>query len=142
MVPALFSTLHILALVLGLPAVWFRGRALRRADIAAVLQADTVWGIAAVLWLVTGLVRVFYTEKGAVWYSHQPLFWLKMGVFGAVWLLELWPMITFIGWRVKQAKKEAIDTRQMPRLARVNDLEVGLTVLLPFVASMMARAVF
>ena len=142
MMSALFSTLHILALVLGLPSIWFRGRALRRADVPAVLQADGVWGVAAILWLLTGLTRVFYTEKGSAWYAHQPLFWLKMGLFGAVWLLELWPMITFIRWRVKLSKKEELDLAKLPILARVNDLEVALTIALPFVASMMARAVF
>lgn len=142
MVPALFSTLHILALVVGLPSIWFRGRALRRGDVPAILQADAGWGVAAVLWMVTGLTRVFYTEKGAAWYNQQPLFWLKMGLFGLVWLLELWPMITFILWRIKRAKKEELDMSKLPMLARINDLEVALTLTLPFVASMMARAVF
>ena len=61
MIAALVSALHLLALALGLPSVYFRGRALRgRLDadgFKRLFIADSVWGIAAALWLVTGLLR-------------------------------------------------------------------------------------
>ena len=59
----LVAWLHLLALPIGLGAVWARSRALRvvrsSADLPRVFSADSVWGIAAALWLVTGLMRVF-----------------------------------------------------------------------------------
>ena len=62
--PALTAVLAItLALGLGLPAIFLRGRALRgpldAAGLTRVLRADSVWGIAAALWLVTGVLRAF-----------------------------------------------------------------------------------
>ncbi len=63
MIAALVSALHVLALALGLPSVYFRGRALRgRLDADGLRQlflADNIWGLAAALWLVTGLLRAF-----------------------------------------------------------------------------------
>jgi putative membrane protein len=63
MISAVLSSLHVLALAIGLPAVFLRGRALKGpldADgVRRLLAADNVWGVAAVLWIVTGLLRAF-----------------------------------------------------------------------------------
>ena len=63
MASAIVSALHLFALALGLPSVFLRGRALKRPldrdGFARLFAADSVWGIAAVLWLVTGLLRAF-----------------------------------------------------------------------------------
>ena len=57
----LLAALHLLALGIGLGAVWVRGNALRGQPDKPALQqaflADTFWGIAAALWIVTGLLR-------------------------------------------------------------------------------------
>jgi putative membrane protein len=104
MIAALISSLHLLALAIGLPAVFLRGRALKGpldADgLRRLLAADNVWGIAAVLWIATGLLRAFGgLEKGTEFYLRSPLFWTKMALFGIVFLLEIRPMVTFIRWR-------------------------------------------
>src|SRR5213595_584919 len=80
----LLAAVHLLALGVGLGAVWARGRALQAPlDVPAlrrVFSAATWWGIAAVLWIGTGLVRAFGGyEKGAFYYLHNHLFWAKMG---------------------------------------------------------------
>ena len=61
---AVLSALHVLALGLGLPGVFLRGRGLRAmrtepGAVSGVLVADGVWGLAALLWLATGLLRAF-----------------------------------------------------------------------------------
>ena len=73
MVSAIVSALHLLALGIGLPAVYLRGRALKgRLDadgFRRLFGADTLWGIAALLWLATGLLRAFGgLEKGTAFY--------------------------------------------------------------------------
>ncbi len=137
---ALFAAAHYLALGVGFAGVWIRGRGLRAGDVGTILHGDTLWGVAAVLWLASGLSRAFGgLEKGTDWYLAQPLFWAKMGVFGLVWLLELWPMVTFVRWRIRRARGEAIDTSPLPLLARVNAVEIALTALLPLLAVGMAR---
>src|SRR6266702_2047790 len=77
MASAIVSALHVLALALGLPAVYLRGRALKgRLDREAMRKrfaADTVWGIAAALWVVTGVLRAFAgLEKGSQFYLARP----------------------------------------------------------------------
>src|SRR5437867_13440949 len=84
----LLAAVHLLALGVGLGAVWARGRALQAPlDVPAlqrVFYADTWWGIAALLWVGTGLVRVFGGyEKGAFCYLHNHLFWAKLGLVAA-----------------------------------------------------------
>ncbi|HKD19710.1 MAG TPA: DUF2214 family protein [Thermoanaerobaculia bacterium] len=146
---ATFSALHVLALGLGLGAVFARGlrlRDLRRApEDAGVLKrlfkADNLWGIAALLWIATGVVRAFgRLEKQPDFYLRNGFFWVKMGLFALVFVLETRPMATFIRWRVARArgKKPDIGLNLRPLIA-LNDAEVALVVLIPFVAALMAR---
>jgi uncharacterized membrane protein len=57
------AAIHLLGLGLGLGAIWSRSRPLKdRSDprnIQRALFADTLWGIAALLWISTGLARAF-----------------------------------------------------------------------------------
>ena len=146
MVAAVVSSLHLLALAIGLPAVFLRGRALKgRLDadgLRRLLAADNAWGVAAVLWIVTGLLRAFGgLEKGTDFYLRSPLFWTKMALFLLVLLLEIRPMITFIRWRIRLGRGLPVDTSVAPRLYTLNHIELALVVVMVFVASLMARGV-
>ena len=144
MIAAVVSALHVLALAVGLPSVYFRGRALRgRLDADGLRQlfaADNLWGLAAGLWLVTGLLRAFGgLEKGTAFYLASTLFWTKMGLFALILALEIWPMTTFIRWRVQRGRGQAPDTSSAGALGIVNHIEMSLVVVIVFVASFMAR---
>ena len=146
MIAALVSSLHLLALAIGLPAVFLRGRALRGSldagGVRRVLAADNVWGIAAVLWIVTGLFRAFGgLEKGSEFYLRSPLFWTKMALFGIVFLLEIRPMVTFIRWRRALGRGLTVDTSGARTLYTLNHVELAIVVLMVVVASLMARGV-
>ncbi len=146
MISAVVSSLHLLALAIGLAAVFLRGRALKgRLDadgLRRLLAADNVWGVAAVLWLVTGLLRAFGgLEKGTEFYLRSPLFWTKMALFLLIILLELRPMVTFIRWRIRLGRGEEVDTSVAPRLYTLNHVQMALVVVMVFVAGMMARGV-
>jgi putative membrane protein len=145
-ISAVVSSLHVLALAIGLPAVFLRGRALRgRLDgegVRRVLAADNVWGIAAGLWIVTGLLRAFGgLEKGTDFYLRSPLFWVKMALFVLILLLEVRPMVTLIRWRIRLGRGEPVDTGPAPGLYTLNHVELALVVVMVFVASLMARGV-
>ena len=146
MVSAVVSSLHLLALAIGLPAVFLRGRALkgpRDADgLRRLLAADNLWGIAAVLWIATGLLRAFGgLEKGTEFYVRSPLFWTKMGVLAVVLLLEIRPMVTFIRWRIRLGRGESVDTTTARALYTLNHIQLALVVVMMFLASLMARGV-
>ena len=146
MVAAVVSSLHLLALAIGLPAVFLRGRALKGqldADgLRRLLAADNAWGVAAVLWIVTGLLRAFGgLEKGTDFYLRSPLFWTKMALFLLILLLEVRPMVTFIRWRIQLGRGLPVDTSVARRLYTLNHIELALVVVMVFVAGMMARGV-
>ena len=146
MVAAIVSALHVLALAIGLPSVYLRGRALKgpldAAGLKRLFTADGVWGIAALVWIATGLLRVFGgLEKGTQFYLTSPLFWVKMTLFVLILLLEIWPMVTFIRWRMAVGRGVQPDTARARELYLVNHIEMVLVVLMVFVASFMARGI-
>jgi putative membrane protein len=141
---AILASLHYLALAIGLPAVFLRGRALAGSldddGLRRLFAADTTWGVAAILWLATGLLRVFAgLEKGSAYYLSNHTFYAKMALFGLVLILEIWPMLTFIRWRRARSKGMPVDTAHRRMLAGINATEVAIVVLIVFVASAMAR---
>jgi putative membrane protein len=143
---AVFSSLHLLALAIGLPSVFLRGRALHgpldNAGYGRLFTADLWWGIAAGLWILSGLTRAFGgLEKGSAFYLSSPLFWLKMGLLVVILVLEVWPMLTFIRWRRIRARGQSPNTSRVTALYTVNQVQVALVVVMVFVASAMARGI-
>jgi putative membrane protein len=140
----LAASFHLLALGIGLGAVWARGRALRSSLDAGTLRqvffADSLWGLAFVLWLSTGLWRLLAgLDKGTGYYLQNHVFLTKMALLALILLLEIRPIITLIRWRKTVARGEAPDTRAAPLLARISSVQAGLIVLMVFAAAAMAR---
>ncbi len=142
----LIATLHLLTLPLGLGAVWARSRALRRVqsgDLQRVFVADNLWALAAFLWISTGLLRAFGgLEKGATYYLHDRVFFVKMGILVTILALEIRPMITLIRWRIAERRKISPDLNAAPRLALISQIQAGLVILMVFAATAMARGFF
>ncbi len=142
----LFAALHLLALGIGLGAIWTRGRALGgeldNDGLRRVFLADGFWGFAALLWISTGLVRAFAgLEKGTDYYLNNTMFIIKMALLGIILILEIWPMVTLIRWRVKLGRGEMLDTDAAPTMARISQAQVVLVVLMVFAATAMARGI-
>ncbi|MHC8334613.1 DUF2214 family protein [Pseudomonas sp. LB3P25] len=141
------AAIHLLAFALGFWAVLTRGTALRRlatgaGEVRSVLVADNLWGICAVILLVTGGMRAFGGfEKGTDYYLHQPLFHLKMTLFVFILLLEVAPMVTLIKWRIALSRGVAIDTGRTKLFARISHIEALLVLLMVVAATGMARGV-
>jgi len=140
----LLASLHLLALGVGLGAVWVRGRALSSTlddrGLRSVFLADMWWGIAAFLWIGTGLWRLLAgLEKNTGYYLQNHFFLTKMGALGVILILEVWPMITLIKWR-RQVMAGALPvTNVAPAMARVSFAQAVLVVLMVFLAAAMAR---
>ncbi len=142
-IAALLSAIHMLTLALGLGSIFARGRALGgRLDDEGwkrLLAADNVWGLAALLWITSGLGRVFFGGKELSFYSHNGFFWIKLALFAAVFALEIAPMTTFIRVRRARARGTPIPAFPIERYRRINAVEVWLVVTIVFVAAFMAR---
>ena len=145
MLRVIVAGLHLLGLGLGLGAVLTRGNVLREPLTPQSLQrafgADTLWGIAALLWVVTGVWRLTKLEKGTDYYLSQPTFHAKMGLLALILILEVWPMITLIRWRVSLGRGQSVDTRRAPAFARISSIQAVLIVLMIFAATAMARGI-
>jgi putative membrane protein len=142
----LLAWVHLLGLGIGLGAVWARGRALRgpldSAGLKRVFAADSWWGIAAGIWIITGLARAFGPfEKGSAYYLQSGFFLTKMALFGAVFALEIAPMVTLIRWRIAVKRGTAPDTRRAGAFARISVLQALLVVLMALCATAMARGI-
>ena len=136
---------HLLALGVGLGGVWGRARALHDSlrepadprSIRRALIADTWWGIAAVVWIVTGLWRLIAgTEKATVFYLGNHAFYAKMGMLLAILALEAWPMMTLIRWRTGKVEPHA---RDVGRIEVISYVECALVLAMVFAAVAMAR---
>ena len=148
MLRLVLAWLHLVALGLGLGAVIARGSALRDApDPLAMRRAfifDAVWGIAALLWLVTGIWRLFgQTEKSFAYYMTNHAFLAKMGFFALILALEIWPMVVLMRWRTAfmrgVAGPSTVDPATARRIATISHVEALIVVLMVFAAVAMAR---
>ena len=102
--------IHLLALGIGLAAIWARARALSAATDMSHLKraftADAWWGIAAGLWITSGLWRWGAgTEKDPGYYMSNHAFFAKMGLFVLIFALEIYPMVTLIRWRGRMRRE-------------------------------------
>ncbi len=144
MIAALVSALHVFGVALGLGSVFARGRALRGtlddAGLRRLFAADTLWGIAALVLLASGLARAFAgLEKGTAFYMKSHTFWMKMTLFVVIVLLEIWPMITLIRWRGVVRRGGRPDVARARTLYVVTHIEMALVALMVVVAAFMAR---
>jgi putative membrane protein len=143
------AVLHLLALGVGLGAVYARARALAALSAAPdalrrAFAADAWWGVAAALWVITGLWRALAgTEKASGYYWSNHVFYAKMGLFLLVFVLELWPMTTLMRWRRAAAKGTLAPHETLApvarKLARISDVQTLLLVATVVTAVLMAR---
>jgi putative membrane protein len=142
-VAALLSAIHMLTLALGLGGIFARGRALSRplddAGWDRLLAADNAWGVAALLWIASGLGRVFLGGREPAFYWRNGFFWVKMALFGMVFVLELAPMITFVRVRGARRRRTALPTFSVDTYRTINAIELGLVVTIVVVAAFVAR---
>jgi putative membrane protein len=141
------AAVHLVALGIGLGAVWARARTLSGSlDASALRRAlavDTWWGISALLWIGSGLWRLFAaTEKPLSYYMGNPLFHAKLGLLALILVLEVWPMMTLIRWRVaggRGALAPVLVETAARRIARISYLQTGLILVMVVLAVAIAR---
>lgn len=144
------ASLHYIALAIGFFGLLYRGICFSRIVAKThsfesmrpgVLLGDNFYGAAALLWIVTGVWRAFGgLEKGTDYYLANPLFWMKLGLFGAVFLIELPMMMEFIRWRIRGARGESIALKGTWSIyAMLHWAEAALIIAIVLLASQMAR---
>ena len=140
----ILAALHLLGLGVGLGAIFARSRALRGpldlSGLRRVFVADTWWGVAAGLWIVTGLLRALGGyETGTDYYLPNHLFLTKMGLLLLLLILETGVMLRLILWRRAVAQGALPATSRAARYSGISLLPTILGLLMVAAATGMAR---
>jgi putative membrane protein len=143
----LLAATHLLALGIGLGAIWARARALRvltrgpdEAALGRALVADSWWAVAGVLWIGTGLARLFAgREKTPDYYYGNHFFWSKMVLLGILIVLEVAATRSLARWRIAVRRGERPAIEGAAWLAQVSHVQVVLVILMLLAATGMAR---
>lgn len=111
----------------------------------SVAKADISLGISGLLLVVSGYYRCVDYGKGWYFYSHEPIFWMKMVaicVFGAA---SFFPTATIIkrAIPVAQGKKEfePMSEKLAGRMTTVLNAEIVMLGSIPLLATLMSRGV-
>ncbi len=114
------------------------------ASARSVLRMDMVYGIAALVLLVAGFLRVFHTEKGSDYYFDSGAFLVKLGLFIVVGLLSISPTIRFMSWRkpLREGRVPTFDDGARRKIRRLIHVELTLLFVIMLMAVMMARGVW
>lgn len=104
-------------------------------------RIDTVFGVAATVVLVVGLLRVTYFEKGPQYYWHDAYFLMKFAAFLVAALISIYPTVTFLSWNraLKTNSPPAITPERTGRVRMCLMLELAALVVILFGAAFMAR---
>ena len=135
-----YTAILILASALGAEALLLRAQA--GADtLRSLARADMLYGISSGIVVLTGLLRVFFGAKGPGFYSGNPVFWMKMGLFIVVGLLSLPPTLKFLRWRRSLASDASFapPAGELASVRRIVFIELHLLALVPLAAVFMAR---
>ena len=137
----IFRYLHFIALLGLAGSLLIQNMAISRCitgeDARNLAKVDGVYGISAVFVFLFGLTLWLWIGKPAEFYSTNPLFHLKVGIFFLAALISLYPTRFFFRHRKSTAQEIAV-----PRLLILAlRTEIVLLLTLPVLAVLMARGI-
>jgi putative membrane protein len=91
-------------------------------------RADQVFGAAATVLLVVGLLRVVYFEKGAAYYFSNGFFLMKFTLFILAALISIYPTVLFISWN------KALEQAEVPVITALAATRARMCMMLEFTA--------
>lgn len=111
--------------------------------IRQLARIDLFYMIAAILALGSGAARVVWFGKGAAFYLHNPVFYVKLALFVAVGLISVPPTLQYLRWLrgVKAGAAKVAADYQVQRVRRLVLVELVLFALIPLMATLMARGI-
>lgn len=137
----LFRLLHFAALFAFAGAVVIENMAIKPKisgeDARNLAKVDAVYGSSALLVLIFGLVLWFGVGKPSEFYSSNPVFHAKLGLFLLMAALSIVPTLFFL----KHRKSESAEIDVPAPLRLMLKLQLALLVVIPLLALLMARGV-
>jgi putative membrane protein len=112
------------------------------AGLAGLGRLDALYGLSAVLLLLVGGARLAWGAKDIGFYSGNPVFWIKMVLFGAIGLMSILPTIRFIQWRKAFAVSGVLpEMEAWERTRRLAWAQLHVLPLAAIAAAAMARGI-
>ena len=103
---------------------------------------DLGYLVAAVLVLVSGLLRLIWFGKPAAFYLHNPVFWIKIALFVAIGLISIPPTMRFLRWRrAALSVGSAPPAEEVAFARRYVMAELVLLAFIPLAAVLAARGI-
>lgn len=142
---ALLSYAHLLAILtlvvfLSSEAALCRTEWMNAAVVRRLVTVDTIYAVAALAVLATGLARIWLGAKGAGWYWANWLLHLKLGLFVAVGLLSIRPTLRFRRWRQALDAGGALpDAAEVRATRKLVMLQAHIVPLVPLAGVFLAR---
>ena len=112
-------------------------------DIRVLARIDLVYALAAVVALLTGFGRALLMGKGFAFYSHNPVFYIKVALFIALGLLSIPPTLQFRRWHraLMTGEGRVLNGEQIKATRQFLLAELLLFVMIPLMAVLMARGI-
>ena len=106
-----------------------------------LLRTDVVFGAAATLVLIVGMLRVAFFEKGPAYYWHDRYFLMKLGAFVIAALISIYPTMTFMSWNksLKAGVAPEVPPQRTRGVRMCLMLELTAVVVILLGAALMAR---
>jgi putative membrane protein len=142
--PIVVAWIHYVAIMLLIASLLGEHLVLKQeltaAEARTLQRLDNIYGGAAALVLVTGIMRM-YLEKGTTYYLHNGAFHALLSVFVVVALLSIYPTVGFLRWRAetRAGRGQELAGGQFKKLQMILRLEMTLVLLAPFFATWMAH---
>jgi putative membrane protein len=142
---ALAAFLHHLLFITIMVALFAEILLLKEAPTLAsarkIRRYDAIYGVAALLVIAVGALRVMVFEKGPGYYMHSAAFMAKMVLFALAGLLSAYPTVTFLKWggALRQGAAPVIEDAARRRLRLVVHVEAGLMLGVVLCAALMAK---
>jgi putative membrane protein len=114
---------------------WLNARVVER-----LAKVDMIYGMSAVLVLLTGIARTYWGAKGMGWYWSNPLLHVKVTLFVVIGLLSIKPTIVFLRWRKALRATGALPAEAEVRSTRrIVMIQAHLLPVIPLAAVFLAR---
>ncbi len=111
--------------------------------IARLSRVDGLYGLAAIIVVVTGLLNWMKFGKGYDYYANNTLFAVKFSLFIIVGLLSLYPTILIL--KIKKSNKKdrsnQIELTSFRIMKNVITLELIIMTCIPLLAELMANGI-
>ena len=142
---ALLAYAHILAILMlvvfsSSEAALCRIEWLNAKVVERLVTVDRIYGVSAVVVLLTGVARTWWGVKGTAWYWTNGLLHLKLGLFVVVALMSIKPTLMFIRWRRRLRSDGALpDEAQVRQVRRWVMVQAHIVAAIPLAAVFLAR---